>query len=197
MKIPKLSEAREFLSEAKESNPGDWIQHSIFVGKAAESIADYHPDLDPSKAAILGYLHDIGRRQGITQNRHILDGYKYLMKKGFDEAARICITHSFPIKDIRTLTGEWDCSKEELEFIDTYLSEIEYTDYDRIIQLCDALAQASGYCLIEKRLIDVAIRNGINEYIVPRWQAYLNIQRHFENKLQRSIVPVHGVQSVL
>ena len=62
--------------------------------------------------------------------------------------------------------------------------------YDKLIQLCDALALPTGYCLIEKRIIDVALRHGVSAYSVPRWQAYFKIQREFEKAIGRSIYQV-------
>ena len=176
MKIPTLQKAETYLSEAQDLNPGPWVQHSVFVSKGAEAIAGHHPHLDPDKAYILGYLHDIGRRAGVTDMRHIIDGYNFLLDEGFDDAARICLTHSFPIAQIHSAAGKWDCSTEELEFISAFLSNIEFTLYDRLLQLCDALALPSGFCLIEKRLVDVVLRHGTNDYTVMRWKAYLGIQ---------------------
>lgn len=28
--------------------------------------------------------------------RHVIDGYDYAMNQGWDEVARICLTHSYP-----------------------------------------------------------------------------------------------------
>lgn len=190
MKIPSLKQAEALLNEGQQLNPGPWVQHSYFVGKAAEAIAGQHPSLDPQCAFILGYLHDIGRRAGVTDMRHILDGYTFLTEKGFESCARICLTHSFPIKDIRTVAGKWDCSKQELDFIAEFVSGTEFDDYDRLIQLCDAIALPSGFCLMEKRLMDVALRRGINGFSVPRWKAYLSIQQDFDEAIGRSIYEV-------
>jgi len=138
----------------------------------------------------LGYLHDIGRRAGAADMRHTLDGYYFLMEKGFDSAARICITHVFPLKHINSVAGKWDCTKQELDFLDEYLSKIEFDEYDRLIQLCDAIALPSGYCLVEKRLMDVAQRHGVNEFSVPRWKAFLDIQKEFESAIGQPIYKV-------
>ena len=190
MNVPTHKQAETFVSEAQIMNPGQWIQHSFFVGKAAESIAQHHPNLDPETAFVLGYLHDIGRRAGITGQRHTIDGYTFLKEKGFDKAARICITHSFPIKDIRSEILKKDCSTQEFNFIGEYLASVEYDDYDRLIQLCDAVALPSGFCLVEKRLIDVALRYGVNEFSLPRWKAYLSLQEEFEKAIGQSIYKV-------
>ncbi len=190
MNIPSRERAEEFIKEAQDLNPGPWVQHSFFVGKAAEAIAAQHPKLDSETAFILGYLHDIGRRAGVADMRHTLDGYYFLMEQGFEDAARICITHVFPLKPIHSVAGKWDCTKQELDLLDEYLSRIEFDDYDRLIQLCDAIALPSGYCLVEKRLMDVALRRGVNEFSVPRWKAFLGIQKEFETTIGQSIYRV-------
>ncbi|HTX91307.1 MAG TPA: HD domain-containing protein [Anaerolineales bacterium] len=190
MSIPSREQAESFINEGQTMNPGPWVQHSFFVAKAAESIARHHPQLDPTVAFILGDLHDIGRRAGTTDMRHILDGFYFLREKGFDDAARICMTHSFPIKDVYSAAGKWDCTSQELDFVNGYLSNIEFDEYDRLIQLCDAIALPTGFSLIEKRLMDVALRRGVNEYSVLRWKAYLEIQQDFEKIIGHSIYKI-------
>lgn len=71
-------------------------------------------------------------------------------------------------------------SEEEFAFVEDYLSKLIYTDYDRLLQLCDCLALPSGLCLSEKRMVDVALRHGVNDDTVPKWQAYLGLQERFE-----------------
>lgn len=190
MNIPSLEQTEAFITEAHTMCPGSWVQHSFFVAKAAESIAQHHPTLNPTIAFILGYLHDIGRRVGITDMHHILDGYYFLKEKGFEDAARICITHSFPIKDVHSAAGKWDCTNQELAFVKEYLSNLEYDEYDRLIQLCDAIALPTGFSLIEKRLMDVALRRGVNEYSVLRWKAYLELKQDFEKIIGLSIYKI-------
>ena len=190
MKIPNLEESQNLLSEAEKLNPGPWVQHSIYVAQAAEAIARLHPTLDPTAAYILGSLHDIGRRVGVTDLRHLLDGYHFLSTRGFEDAAQISLTHAFPAKDIRVATGEWDCSVQDFEFVKAYLSQVEYSDYDRLIQLCDALALPTGFCLIEKRLVEVAFRRGIDNHTLSRWKGYFDHQREFERIIGRSIYSV-------
>ena len=190
MHIPSLEQAEIWVREAEKLNPGPWVEHSLFAARAAQLIAQAHPRLDPDTAFILGYLHDIGRRVGVTGMRHVLDGYHFLKEKGFDDAARICITHSFPIKEIDSVAGKWDCTNQELEFIKEYISNIELDEYDRLIQLCDAIALPSGFCLVEKRLMDVALRYGVNSFSVTRWKVYFEIQQDFERSIGTSIYKV-------
>jgi putative nucleotidyltransferase with HDIG domain len=190
MDIPSLEQAKKYIADAQRLNPGPWVQHSYYVGKAAESIAREHPKLDSKIAFILGYLHDIGRRAGPGDMRHTLDGYTFLAEQGFMDAARICITHVFPLKEIHAVAGQWDCTNQEMEFLKEYLCDVEFDDYDRLIQLCDAIALPSGYCLVEKRLMEVSLRRGVNEFSVLRWKAFLGIQKDFESVIGHSIYKV-------
>jgi hypothetical protein len=159
------------------------LLHSLNVSKAAEANASYHPALDPGAAFVLGCLHDIGRRAGITEMRHVIDGSNFLLERGFDDAARICLTHSFPILNVEAAFGGWGCTKEEYCFVRTYLEEIELNEYGRLIQLGDALAMPTGFVIVEKRFVDVALRYGLNEYSLSGWQAYLKILQHFEHPI--------------
>ena len=61
---------------------------------------------------------------------------------------------------------------------------------DRLLQLSDALAISSGFILIEKRLLDVSVRYGIDEFTVPKWKAFLGLQSYFEKAIGRSIYGV-------
>jgi len=190
MIIPNLTQARAYLDEAHHLNPGPWYSHSLYVAEGAKLIATYHADLDPDAAYILGLLHDIGRRCGVTSMRHVIDGYNFLHDEGYEDAARISLTHSFPIKDAQMIFGAWDCSQEELKFVDDYLASIEYDDYDRLLQLCDTLALPSGFCLMEKRFIDVALRYGVSDIAVPKWKKYFEVRDYFERIIGQSIYEV-------
>lgn len=190
MNIPNLTQANAYLDDAHQRNPGPWYTHSKYVAEGAKLIATYHPDLDPDAAYILGLLHDIGRRYGVTQMRHVIDGYNFFHNEGYKDAARIAMTHSFPIQDLQMVFGKWDCSADELNFVRDYLAGIEYDDYDRLLQLCDTIALPSGFCLMEKRFIDVALRYGVSENIVPKWKKYLDLKDYFERIIDRSIYEV-------
>ena len=103
------------------------------------------------------------------------------------------MTHSFPTADNRSLEtaiGTWDCSKKELAFIEDYLLNVTYTDYDRLLQLCDGLALASGCCTLEKRFVDVTLRYGFNDFTLSRWRAYLGLQSYFEDRMNRPLYSV-------
>jgi hypothetical protein len=187
MNEPSRAEAENFLEEARRINPGPWVQHSRYAAQAAEALAFGHPEIDPETAFIFGLLHDIGRINGVHGMRHGLDGYRYLQSHGYQGAARISLTHSYPTKKAVEGASDWDGTTEEFAFVQEYLQKIEYTAYDRLIQLCDCIAQPSGFCIMEVRLVDVVMRYGFNRHTLKRWRAYLGIKTEFEQVLGRSI----------
>jgi len=187
MNLPSISKAHTYLSEAEIRNPGPWVAHSSHTAEAARNLAAAHPDLDPESAYILGLLHDIGRREGIYGMRHVVDGYNFLIAEGYPDAARICLTHSYPLPTVNIGSHRWDGTPEERQFVQAYLDQIEYTPYDRLIQLCDALCLPSGPVLMEKRLLDVTLRLGFNDYTTRKWQAFFDIQAAFEVAIGSSI----------
>lgn len=188
--FPDRSIAERMLEEAGKMNPGPWILHSKYVAQAALNIAACCSQLDTEKSYILGLLHDIGRRYGKTDMRHSLDGYTYCCENGFPAAGKICMTHSFPNHNIGEAFGKWSCTEEEYQFVKDYIEGAEYDDYDKLIQLCDALALPSGFCLIEKRMVDVALRHGVNEYTVAKWKTTFEIKTYFQDCMKKPVYDV-------
>ena len=176
------TEAMELLEWAHKQNPGPWREHSLHAARAAEAIAK-KAGLDADRAWVSGALHDIGRFEGVRAMHHIIAGYNLLMEKGQPELARICMTHSFPGGEPMSYIGQWDVNDDERAFVMDYIKGCEFDDYDRLIQLCDALALSQGVCLIEKRLVSVVLRHGVNEKLQAKWQATFDIQREFENRM--------------
>ena len=43
-------------------------------------------------------------------------------------------------------------------FMKEFVANAVYDDYDRLVQLWDAWAMPSGFCLLEKRFVDVTMR---------------------------------------
>ncbi len=141
--------AEKELEKAGKSNPGPWTNHSKYVALAAKNIASKCKELDEDKAYICGLMHDIGRYVGVTSEKHLIDGYKYCMKNGWEDVAKICITHAFMLQDVNSSIGKFDMSKEEFEFMKEFIETVEYDDYDLLIQLCDNLALPSGFCIFK------------------------------------------------
>ena len=179
--------AEKALEEAHTANPGPWADHSRYVAMACENIVRRCPHLDADDAYIYGLLHDIGRHAGVTSERHLIDGYRYCMDRGWEKAAQICISHAFMIPDIETSIGVFDMPDEDKAFMAQVVKNAVYDDYDRLVQLCDALAIPTGFCLLEKRFVDIAIRYGAHPILVDRWKAVLDIKAYFEEIMGCSI----------
>lgn len=186
--IPSVERALEELKIAGELNPGPWTKHSENVGIAARNIAEKVPGMDSEKAYIVGMLHDIGRRVGIVNiPKHVYEGYKYCMENGWEEAAKVCMTHSYPL-----MQSEFDFEPEEFDEkkIKEYILECQCDDYDLLIQMCDSLAADYGFCILEKRFIDVARRYGVWDNAVEWWNKVFEIKEYFEEKMGCSVYDV-------
>jgi hypothetical protein len=193
MKLPDVKLVKFWLEQGNKKNSGPWIKHSETVANAAKIIAGHIRFLNKEQAYIMGLIHDIGRIVGKTKERHTIDGFIFLKRKGYKDLARICITHCFPNKNINANISLWDCDNAELEFVEKFLLICEYNDYDRLIQLCDCISMEDRYVLIEKRLIDVALRYNLMDKvplsvpILEKWQKYLNIKKYFDKLIGKSI----------
>ncbi len=186
--LPTREEAERLLREAKQCNPGPWVNHSRVAAHCAEKIAQACGDMDAGKAYVLGLLHDIGRKFGVRHLGHVSDGYTYMMELGYDEAAKICLTHSFHNQTLEDYIGRFDTSEEELKLIKNTLAEVTMDDYDRLIQLCDSLAGSEGVLFMEDRMEDVRRRYGA--YSKAKWDANLKLKEYFQEKAGRDIYEV-------
>ena len=63
----------------------------------------------------------------------------------------------------------------------------ELNEYDRLIQLCDTISMPEGFCLMEKRIVDVALRLGVNELTLAGWEARFKIKAEIEAVIGQSI----------
>lgn len=179
--------AQQALEQAAKSNPGAWVDHSKYVAEACKNIALRCKNLSADQAYLFGLLHDIGRYAGVTSEKHLIDGYRYCMERGWEKAAQICISHAFMIQDIHTSIGEFDVSDADYLFMETFVANAVYDDYDRLVQLCDSLAQPTGFCLLEKRFVDVTIRYGVHPATIDRWKKILEIKALFEAQIGCSV----------
>ena len=181
---PDREKALELLIEAEKRNPGPWGNHSRTAAHCAERIAALC-GMDSDKAYVLGLLHDIGRRFGKRHLGHVSDGYTYMMSLGYDEAAKICLTHSFDGPRIECYVGNFDTTEEETELIRAKLQEVQWDDYDRLIRLCDAISGAEGVMDVVDRMNDVRRRYGA--YDMDKWNSNLALKDYFEQKMGKDL----------
>ncbi|GCD10576.1 hypothetical protein Ctaglu_21990 [Clostridium tagluense] len=44
--------------------------------------------------------------------------------------------------------------------------------------------------ILNKKVIDVALRHGMNEYNIPKWKAFMELKKNFEGKMGKSIYSI-------
>lgn len=191
--LPTLVQAEQLLREAEACNPGPWGNHSRVTAHCARMIANRCHGMDGEKAGILGLLHDIGRKFGVRHLGHVSDGYSYMLSLGYDEAARICLTHSFNNGRLEEYIGRHDVSEAERQLIINGLASVEMDDYDRLIQLCDSLAGAEGVLDMEARMGDVKARYGM--YPQAKWDKNLWLKGYFEEKMGMDVYRAVGKET--
>ena len=160
-----------------------WLKHCIYVGKAAGRIAA-QMELDSDFARALGYVHDIGRK--VSHPRHVIEGYSYLMRLGYDEMARSCLTHSFIDNDINLTAGgplRADTQAKVFPYLDSHPVNI----YDNIVQLCDLFCLDTGYTTVEKRMLDISKRKGVFSNSLEHFHSALNLKVRIEEQLGCSL----------
>lgn len=200
MNLPTKSDIEEIFAMAEktclENNIGiGWIKHSQYVANISKILA-HHLSLDENSVYIFGLFHDIGRmfsKNINTSANHGLDGYRYMQNLGFPEVARYCITHEFLSKERLSKYDNILFKKnsiEDKEFILNFIQSIEYTDYDRIVQIADSLATKEGYVMLEQRVIDLMRRKGNFEYMFDSFKQYYNLKKYFDKKIGTSIYDI-------
>lgn len=185
--FPSWETATDTLDWAAERNPGNWVLHSRVAGDAARRIASAVPEMDAEKASICCLLHDIGRYVGVVRARHQIEGYRFCMERGWTDVARICLTHTYPIQDMRRYDEYWDVGEADKRFIESYIQNAEYSPYDFLAQLVDYLSLPAGFCILEKRMVDVVRRHGVDEGLVVRWNRLFELKAYFDRETGANI----------
>lgn len=187
--------AYEILEWAYKKNPGPWYKHSINVAKATEQIIlelkKCGHTLDVNLAYNAALLHDVGRFKGFTKSVvHSYDGYMYMNDLGYLGNAIICVTHSFPCKNNNIESAaDWSLVPVHMKklLVKILDNNFEYDLYNKVITLCDALADAEGFTILEKRLISVGLRHGTNLNTTSHWKGFYEIKSELEGLIGRSI----------
>jgi hypothetical protein len=187
--------AKKIIECAYQQNPGPWFQHSVNVAKATEIILmelnknGHELDIDLGYNAAL--LHDIGRYKGFTKSViHSYDGYIYFEELGFPGNAVVCVTHSFPcLNEHLEIAADWSLVPEymKIKLVEVLDKNCPYDIYNKVITLCDALADSDGFTTLEKRLVSVGLRHGTNSHTSLHWKGFYKIKKELEELLNKSI----------
>ncbi|MCU5488786.1 HD domain-containing protein [Bacillus cereus] len=190
--------AKELLKWAYEQKPGPWFEHSLHVAHATENIIielikkGYKLDADIAYNAAL--LHDIGRYKGFTKSViHSYDGYMYMNDLGYTGNAIICVTHSFPCKNEHIdIAAEWSLVPDHMKsrLVAILNEHSNYDLYNKVITLCDALADADGFTTLERRLISVGLRHGTTSHTSLHWKGFYAIKKELEALIGKSIYTI-------
>ncbi len=138
-------------------------EHCNKVAQNARKIAQHTTDMNPDLCFVMGLLHDCGRiKDEKAENRHHgWVGYQLMSSKGWDDVARICITHNFYEKEFDI--KNYPIINEDVIACQKFLSRIEYNDYDYLMQLTDVLNDMGTDCTIEYRFASLANRYPIKQ----------------------------------
>lgn len=192
MKLTK-TEILKQLKQERETTPNDsWLVHSLCVGDAAERIAlglrNQGLEINPDHVAALGYVHDIGKRQGSRGFvAHMWDGYHYLCELGFGEAdANICLTHSFLSSDDPTCTISTALDPKKDQKLISFLESHPFSLEEQLIALCDAMC-LYDFGTVEARLVDVVSRHGVGPNTQRAFIAALALKQEFDQLLGQNI----------
>ena len=175
----------------------EYIFHTKGVAAAAKKIAEYLPVLDPEKAYILGLLHDYGKRisEKIENYFHGLEGYDQMLKLGYPEVAKICLTHTFFDKNFDY--SDFSYPVEWLEQVKTKLQKIEYDDYDYLICLCDKFFEGLKIVPIEKRAEGIAKRYKTTDRQIKIFrEKSLLLKKYFDKKTGKDIYKILQIEKI-
>lgn len=205
MSYPKVSEAFSLLDvlidgyskqySADSTAPSLLRQHSLLVATCAEILASKIHGMDSKKAYALGLLHDYGKVINETQNKlfHGLTGYKIMSELGYDEIAKICLTHTFIDKEFKYEDYQ-AYDKKELAECKKKLKELEYDDYDRLIQLSDMMVTVVGFKTLKERMIYIRDKYHIcNLTMKKKYRQVLRLKDYFDKLCGCDVYKLLGV----
>ncbi len=178
--------ALELLNNSRGMAKDDyWIEHSICVGNTAGVIAKAL-GMDEDMAKTLGYIHDIGKRNGYGPGviPHGYGGYKYILSLGYgEEYADVCLTHSYLNNDINCVAGGLPNKKRPTyKFVRDFVKNHEYNEYEKLINLCDLMC-TQKVMVMEQRLVNLITRYGVFSNTVYHIKEAQKLKKYFDEKL--------------
>lgn len=176
-------------------NEEEFIAHSYNVAEAARKIADRTAYLNPDKAYILGLLHDYGKMfdERVVDKSHGQIGYEMMIKKDYPEVARICLTHTFVDKNFEEKDFWYPINWQK--WIKDKLKDIEYDDYDRLIQLSDKFAEKLDLVSIEYRSERLKQRYNLSDEVTKIiYNEGMQLKKYFDKLCGEDIYKILGIK---
>ena len=84
--------------------------------------------------------------------------------------------------------GKFDLEDEDQKVLEELLGNMEYDEYDYLIQLCDAIATAEGIVPLNERMNDVKSRYGY--YPQEKWDRNIALKEYFGKKMGKPLYEV-------
>lgn len=139
----------------------EYIFHTSGIAHACETIARA-AGLDADKAFAIGLLHDYGKYDDEAHGGdfHCRVGYNDMLKMGYPEVARICITHYFPNPNFPD--SDYKFSQDWKNWAHSFLKDMIYDDYDRLAQFVDLLFEGMEITTLLKRHQGIVHRYKLN-----------------------------------
>ena len=169
--------------------------HSRTVAKIAEILAKKTTYLNIDKAYVCGLLHDCGRMLD-EWNEHVfhgLVGYQYMMSLGYDDVAKICLTHNFYSENFQ--------DEDYLQFAEfipecrNIMKNFHNDEYDKLIALSDMLNDMGKPCSIEYRLQSVSTRHKTEPEQLERLKNDLyNLKSFFDEKCHNDVYKILAIK---
>lgn len=182
--IPNKDKINFYLIEDNK-NLGPWVTRSKIIGKSARIIGK-ELGLDEDIAFACGSLFDIGKKEKKNGLENNLRSFHILRNESYFFPAKIAISHSFILKDIKSYLGEINLKEKDIIIIKNLLLSYSYTDYDKLIQVLDN-SITDTYLGIEKKQEILKEKYGKIPFEDERLKKLIEYEKYFENKLKNPI----------
>lgn len=176
--LPSLQQTKELFkfitSVTDEQNISNNLpkgisrRHYQNVAFIASRIAEYS-GLNVEKAFVLGLLHDYGEyiEFSTPETFHGTAGYDEMMRLGYDDVARTCLSHSFFDDNFKPEDfPAYD--KQQIIRAAKLLKKQPFDDYDRLIHLADMMAPWDKIDTIENRIAMITEKYNLSAAVALR-----------------------------
>ena len=202
--LPSLQQTKELFkfitSVTDEQNVSNNLpkgisrRHYQNVAFIASRIAEYS-GLNVEKAFVLGLLHDYGEyiEASTPETFHGTAGYDEMMRLGYDDVARTCLSHSFFDDNFKPEDFPAYDKKQIIRAAEL-LKERPFDDYDRLIHLADMMAPRDKIDTIENRIAMITEKYNLPAAVALRKKREaLWLKDYFDSLTERNVYTLIGL----